>query len=433
MSTFYEILGINKTASKEEIKKAFKKLAVMYHPDKNLGNPHSEEKFKQVNQAYQILKDPLKRRAYDQRLEYLEFMIRNRTAQNTRSTTSTTANPSTTAYTRNPYQSPRHQTTYTKTYTSYNPRQRARKGPAQQRSTQKEDRIFITQISLFIALFFGIALYAYFNTHNEFMVEKEGVNWTKIKSSKELYKEVQEKVRSENYIAAYENLKTLDFEYPVSVERDKASYFLAFNLWKNAQRAMQNEDYDKAITLLALLREFRLIRDSGLNITEYNELFYTAAFKNNQEKEAIESLLQVASDSIDLYKSYGLIGQTYIDREEYDSAYSYLTKSISIISNNYVKRYGEIYYMLDMFRIPDIHYDIFCNKALAEIKLNKIEEAERTLNFIENNKPSEAKAFYMHASFEKEQNNQELSCLLFQKAQERDSLLVDESLSAYCL
>jgi molecular chaperone DnaJ len=60
---YYDILGINKTASKDEIKKAFYKLAHKYHPDKKGGN---EQKFKEVNEAYQILSDDEKRSKYDQ-------------------------------------------------------------------------------------------------------------------------------------------------------------------------------------------------------------------------------------------------------------------------------------------------------------------------------------------------------------------------------
>ncbi len=60
---YYQILGLNKSASLEEIKTAFRKLAQKYHPDKNGGNV---EKFKEINQAYQILSDPEKRKMYDQ-------------------------------------------------------------------------------------------------------------------------------------------------------------------------------------------------------------------------------------------------------------------------------------------------------------------------------------------------------------------------------
>src|SRR6218665_90642 len=65
-SNFYSILGIGRTASADEIKKAFRKLAVKYHPDKNQGDKGAEEKFKELNEAYEVLSDPDKRKKYDQ-------------------------------------------------------------------------------------------------------------------------------------------------------------------------------------------------------------------------------------------------------------------------------------------------------------------------------------------------------------------------------
>lgn len=62
---FYEVLGLKKEASVDEIKKAFRKKAMKYHPDKNPGDKISEEKFKEVNEAYGILADPEKRDKYD--------------------------------------------------------------------------------------------------------------------------------------------------------------------------------------------------------------------------------------------------------------------------------------------------------------------------------------------------------------------------------
>lgn len=62
---YYEILGVPRNASAEEIKKAFKKLAAKWHPDRNPGNKEAEEKFKEINEAYSVLSDPEKRAQYD--------------------------------------------------------------------------------------------------------------------------------------------------------------------------------------------------------------------------------------------------------------------------------------------------------------------------------------------------------------------------------
>src|SRR3712207_1685470 len=63
---YYEILGIEKGASEPDIKRAFKKLALKYHPDRNPDNKEAEEKFKEINEAYQVLSDPEKKARYDQ-------------------------------------------------------------------------------------------------------------------------------------------------------------------------------------------------------------------------------------------------------------------------------------------------------------------------------------------------------------------------------
>jgi len=62
---YYKILGVLKEASQDEIKKSYRKLALKYHPDKNQGNKEAEDRFKEIGEAYEVLKDPEKRKKYD--------------------------------------------------------------------------------------------------------------------------------------------------------------------------------------------------------------------------------------------------------------------------------------------------------------------------------------------------------------------------------
>ena len=63
---YYEVLGVQKSATKDEIKKGYRKLAIQYHPDKNPGNKEAEDKFKEATEAYEVLSDDEKRQIYDQ-------------------------------------------------------------------------------------------------------------------------------------------------------------------------------------------------------------------------------------------------------------------------------------------------------------------------------------------------------------------------------
>src|SRR5512135_2505008 len=63
---YYKSLGVERNATEAEIKSAFRKLALQFHPDRNQGNKQAEEKFKEINEAYEVLSDTQKRARYDQ-------------------------------------------------------------------------------------------------------------------------------------------------------------------------------------------------------------------------------------------------------------------------------------------------------------------------------------------------------------------------------
>jgi molecular chaperone DnaJ len=68
MKDYYAILGVSREATQEEIKRAYRQLALKYHPDRNPGDKAAEERFKEINEAYAVLSDPERRARYDRGL-----------------------------------------------------------------------------------------------------------------------------------------------------------------------------------------------------------------------------------------------------------------------------------------------------------------------------------------------------------------------------
>src|SRR5256885_5344128 len=70
---YYQVLGVPETATVDEIKRAFRRLAKQHHPDRNPGKPQAAERFKEINEAHDVLSDPPKRKQYDQLRKYGAF------------------------------------------------------------------------------------------------------------------------------------------------------------------------------------------------------------------------------------------------------------------------------------------------------------------------------------------------------------------------
>lgn len=142
---YYITLGIKNTASLEEIKSAFRKLAKKYHPDKNHENEHSDSFFKEIQEAYEVLSNYEKRRKYDQKFAYANTyeQIRNKTY---------------TPYNGNAYQYAQQQAQYERRYQQ--PAAGEASEPAKEKKSGTDPYLFIISIVVAIILLTFIMLYS---------------------------------------------------------------------------------------------------------------------------------------------------------------------------------------------------------------------------------------------------------------------------------
>ncbi|MCU0445411.1 MAG: DnaJ domain-containing protein [Microscillaceae bacterium] len=152
MLDYYEILEIDKKATKDQIKAAYKRLALKYHPDRNLDNPYAEDVFKRVNEAYQVLSDDLKRSYYDLKFSS-PYIPDNQPVTNNAYTYAT--------YTPPPPSQPYENSYDPKLYVSKKLRQRIQIG---------------TIVGLVVLVFGGIWLNYYMNNQTAFAYYREAVS-----------------------------------------------------------------------------------------------------------------------------------------------------------------------------------------------------------------------------------------------------------------
>ncbi|WMJ74282.1 DnaJ domain-containing protein [Cytophagaceae bacterium ABcell3] len=306
--TYYQILGISPTANQEEIKAAFKKLAVKYHPDKNPGSSFAEEHFKKVNEAYQVLSDPRKRKQYDLRQMY----------QRQRSYSST----STASYAEKPKPKPK---------ASY----KARRPSAKKKPGVKLAHVFMS-LGIFAVLI--VAAVFFYNFMNRFASDKyfaEGID-LKAKGF---------------YVQAYQKFSEsveLNPENPDPYAERAALRIHLFDDYRgsisdyNSHIAFSEEPaaevyFDRAMAYVNLKKYKPAVEDLNVFLSQYPEndsaLFVRAEIKNyalSDPANAIKDynkLLDIDDQLVDAWYGRG-VGRLYVG--QYDSSVIDLKRALEL-------------------------------------------------------------------------------------------------------
>ena len=336
MIDHYEILGLAADATSTEIKAAFKRLAMKYHPDHNLGNVEAEEKFKQINEAYHVLSDSLKKSRYD-RLHHPEaaipppddFVKREFARQKY-------------------YQTHQQKSYYYKVDKNY----------------FRIQGIAILAFFLFSGLCFGIGhtiMYFVQKIH----IEKKLAHTMRLKQVNGLF-------QAGRFNEAFDMVSEFKTLYPSEFRFNYAKDSLVNALSRIAESAYEHGDYRKAIEHLLVLKNFENPVSDGTLQRIAGSQYYLGNYE-----EAVRALKHLHNQLPDNFELTYRIAQ--IDLEKLNNpgeALQYFDLCKTLFKENLSHVYGEAFQgVMDPRDAPDIYFDMFVGRATANLDLKNYQEA----------------------------------------------------------
>lgn len=339
MTNYYHVLGLSEDATPVEIKAAFKKLAVKYHPDKHLGKPEMEEKFKQINLAYQTLSNEYEKARFDLKLKYQQF-------------------------------DSNHQRSYT-----YRPpnseawKKRARTRYASPKVDYKQNAmatLYAFGFTFFVALLVMAGIWmkqGYDESQLETLLADRRSSFTKAK----------EHFKSGEYETSFEIMNSLDFFR--KEERDMKAFKSSMldQIVIKGDEAFNRNNYFEAINLYQLVQEFA----PELPFYELRQKLAESYKRTNQPDKAIEVLKDFLVGEYEIISSLVKIAE--IQRDEMnnlDEALDHLLIAHKLAIKRYKTFYGEGYALvINEKYLPKSHFYLYTNLADVYLKLNDTEMA----------------------------------------------------------
>lgn len=397
MQNHYHTLGLSQNASQQEIKGAFKRLAVKYHPDKHMGDTQMEEKFKAVNQAYQVLSDPYKKAQFDLQLQYEQFTSSQRTSQGP-------ARP-------HPYQ-------YQSPKKRYGGRPHYRAQPINRKENNKAT-MYAFAITFGIALMVMVIKSAYDmylqRKYEKFLAER-----------REAYDEA---LSLYNEDEIQESLLMLSELAPFHPEESDMKAFRVKSMeditFKGEESYLQ-KDYVNAIRYYELVDQFSAYRPMAMRARLAQSYRYV-----DQPELSIRKLKELIEENYQVVATLVQIAEVYEDElNDLTLAEDYLELARDVAVREYRQKYGKAYMLVvNQELLPYDHYFLFQNLAKLYNTVGQPEESLGATNWMKRIWPDSIPTYTLAAQSYELQGNQFRACQEYRLAK---SLGYSEALPLFC-
>lgn len=361
MKNHYSTLGISRNASKYEIKIAYKKLALRYHPDRNSDNARAEELFKAINEAYQILRDPEKKEKYDILLDFSLYEKK-----------------------------PQIQTYYQPyTYSTYrSPSPRPKIYP-----TYRFDRTYFKHQALAISIVLLISIIVISVTQfNQYLenIQREEIRLT----NQKVLSAAHTKFNMGDFYGALQMVQQLADKNPVDFELDIERDKMTQELYAKARNQFVQQDYHNAIFNLLIVKEFQ--HPQKMEIYEYLARCYMAIEDYQRAIAAYEYIYIRNQTNMDLVMRIGML--YHYQMQDLNKSVEYYDKAKRLFKERQKQLYGKAFELLmDPQTTPNIYYELFFHRARANMEIRDYETAITDCNWATFLRPTQPEAYFMRA------------------------------------
>lgn len=396
MVNHYHVLGLGNKASAEEIKATFKKLALKHHPDRNPNDLEAEERFKEINRAYQILSDPYKKHQHDLILMYRDRPVR-------------------------PYRTTR-QPFY---YPPFSKQGHGSRGP---KVYQYGWSYLKTQLASFTIVFIVAALVMGVKYSYEQYKVGEAIRLAEVREV--FFQEAQGHFDSGRFEQALDIIMMLYqrnmMETSIRDYRDKFVSSILFT----AENQFQKGTYDSALVNFSIVSDYQRVQNPKVfqKMAECNMAL-------GNYGEAVKDLdMLLISDKENLKLNYQ-IGNIYLDiLDQPASARPYFDKARKRVKQILVQTYGHApELVMTPEGTPTIYFDVFFSRAKTLTRLNDYEEAIKDCNWSVFLKPDNAEAYYLRGQNYHGLDKDSKACKNWNEAVNRNHVMAREMQLLYCL